>query len=149
MTGKHRNDLHDEEKKRDHDTQAGDNTHAEASLDHPERNARRQPAERGSHGADFRHGHEEGVTEKKAGDSRHSDGKDSDGRRLKSLVYAAERRRNGFAAAVGEEQTAGCDKIAVEALEKSKESHEQNQLYGPVSSKGVLEGDGSGKALAQ
>src|SRR5258708_32531042 len=118
MTGKQRNDLHDEKKERNQNAETGNEPHAWTGLNDPEGNARSQPAECGSHGANFRHGDEERIAEKEADDRGSGDAKDGDRGGLKFLVDAAEYCGNSLATAVSKQQAAGSDEVAVETLEK-------------------------------
>src|SRR5438270_7134409 len=123
MARKNWKQFHDEKEKGNQDTGASDNAHSRLRLHHPERKARRGPAEGGSHGADFRHRNKQRIAEKQAHDGGDGDAEDGDRRRLKIFVNAAENRWNRLAAAIGEKQAAGCDKVSVKALEESKEGH--------------------------
>src|SRR5258706_2568432 len=139
VIGKQRKHLHDEKKERDQNAETCNDAQAWTWLHEPEGNARCQPAERRSHGANLRHRNEERIAEKKANDRGSGDAEDGDRGGLKFLVDAAEYCGNSLATAVSKQQAAGSDEVAVETLEKAEESHNQNHTNRPARAKGLLE----------
>jgi len=143
------NKLHQEKQQRDTDAQAGDDAHAGARVDEPKGEAGGEPAEGGSHGADFGDGDEDGIAEEEANEGANRNADDSDRRRGKYGVDGGEARSDSAAAGVGEEQPGGGGEVSVETLEETEESHDEDELNGPVLAEGILEGEGGGETSAK
>ena len=140
--------FHQEEQQRDGYPQPCHEAHGRPLLHEPEREACGEPSQGGGHRTHFRHRNKQRIAEEESYECPSGNSQDSNRRRQKYRMNRSKALMDCPATAIGEQQAAGRNEIAVKTLEQPKECHDHDQPHRPLCSQGLFECDSGCESLS-